>query len=214
MPHTSGFWPQGLYAITPDEADTERLLALSEAVLRGGAGALQYRNKTADTALALKQAQALRALTHRFKVPFIVNDSIECALAADADAIHVGETDPPISELRASIGRRMRIGASCYGSFERAAAVIAEGADYIAFGGFYPSRVKKYPVTTPLDTLTKARRYGVPVVAIGGITAENALPMIKAGADAVGVISGIYSAADPEAAARKIAALFAGSTGP
>lgn len=201
-------WPRGLYAITPDEADTQRLLVLSEATLRGGASALQYRNKTAGPALAIAQAQALRELTRRLRVPFVVNDSVELALASDADGIHVGETDTPIAELRASIGQRMRVGASCYGSLERAAAAVAAGADYIAFGGFFPSRVKKYPVTTSLDTLTKARRLGVPVVAIGGITADNALPLIQAGADAVAVISGIYSAADPEAAARAIVALF------
>jgi thiamine-phosphate pyrophosphorylase len=206
---TRAAWIHGLYAVTPDEADTARLLALSGAILRGGACALQYRNKTATRELALEQAQALRALAREFNVPFAVNDSIELALACDADAIHVGESDTAVAELRASVGQRLRIGASCYGSIERAAAVVAAGADYIAFGGFYPSRVKKYPVTTPLSMLADARALGVPVVAIGGITAQNAQPLIDAGADAVAVISGVFAAPDPEAAARSIVALFA-----
>lgn len=205
-------WPTGLYAVTPDEDDTDRLLALTEAVLRGGATTLQYRHKTASRELALQQAQALRALTRQYGVWLVINDHVELARSVGADGIHVGHTDRTIAALRAELGDATCLGASCYGSLERVAEMAEAGADYVALGGFYASRVKKYPVTTPLSAIADARRHGLPVVVIGGITADNAAPLVEAGADAVAVISGLYASPDPEAAARQLSGLFRATT--
>lgn len=201
-------WPTGLYAVTPDEDDTDRLLMLTEAVLRGGATTLQYRHKTASPELAREQASALRALTRRYGAWLVINDHVDLARSVEADGIHVGHTDQSIATLRAELGNEICLGASCYGSLERVEEMVQAGADYVALGGFYASRVKKYPVTTPLSSIGEARRHGVPVVVIGGITADNAAPLVEAGADAIAVISGLYASPDPEAAARRLCSLF------
>ena len=201
-------WPTGLYAVTPDEVDTDRLLTLTEAVLRGGATTLQYRHKTATRELALEQARELRALTRRHGAWLVINDHVDLARSVEADGIHVGHTDRSIAALREELGDSMCLGASCYGSLERVAEMAEAGADYVALGGFYASRVKKYPVTTPLSAIGDARRHGLPVVVIGGITADNAAPLVEAGADAIAVISGLYATPDPEAAARRLCGLF------
>ncbi|WP_211472208.1 thiamine phosphate synthase [Collimonas humicola] len=200
---------KGLYIVTPDWDDTARLLEVSEQALQGGAALLQYRHKTADAALRQEQAEALLALCRRYQRPFIVNDYVELCLALDADGIHVGGTDASVAEVRARVGADKIVGASCYGDLQLAHAAQRAGASYVAFGGFYPSRVKKYPVTTPVDIITRANvEIALPNVVIGGMTQENAVPLIAAGADMVAAISSVYLAADPVAAARSFAALF------
>jgi thiamine-phosphate pyrophosphorylase len=200
---------KGLYIVTPDWDDTARLLEVSEQALQGGAALLQYRHKTADAALRQEQAEALLALCRRYQRPFIINDYVALCLALDADGIHVGGTDASVAEVRAQVGPDKIVGASCYGDLELAHAAQRAGASYVAFGGFYPSRVKKYPVTTPVDIVTRSKaEIALPNVAIGGMTQENAVPLITAGADMVAAISSVYLAADPVAAARSFVALF------
>ncbi|AIY39950.1 Thiamin-phosphate pyrophosphorylase [Collimonas arenae] len=200
---------KGLYIVTPDWDDTAKLLKVSEQALQGGAALLQYRHKTADAALRREQAEALLALCRRYQRPFIINDYVDLCLALDADGIHVGGTDVSVAEVRALVGPGKIVGASCYGDLQLAHAAQRAGASYVAFGGFYPSRVKKYPVTTPADIVTRSKaEIALPNVVIGGMTQENALPLIAAGADMVAAISSVYLAEDPTAAARSFVALF------
>lgn len=201
---------KGLYLVTPDWDDTDKLVAASDAGLRGGAAILQYRHKTADAALRREQAAALLALCRRHGKPFVINDYPELCVELDADGVHVGGTDAAVAEVRALVGPDRIVGASCYGSLDLARAARDAGASYVAYGGFYPSRVKKYEVTTPRDIVAQSRReIGLPSVVIGGMSGANCGVLIAQGADMVAVISSVYFTEDPEAAARELAALFA-----
>jgi len=199
----------GLYAVTPDRNDTPALLASVEAALAGGAQLLQYRNKTASPALRLTQGRALLALCWEYQVPLIINDYLDLALALDAHGLHLGADDGQLPAARARLGSGKILGASCYRSVETAMDAQQSGADYVAFGGFFPSTVKPSAVRTPLDLLPDAKwRLSVPVVAIGGITLANAPQLLAAGADSVAVISALFGAPDIRAAARGFSALF------
>lgn len=200
---------KGLYLVTPDWDDTQKMLAATEAGLRGGAALVQYRHKTADAALRREQATALQLLCRRYGRPFIVNDFIELCMELDADGVHVGGTDTAVAQVRAAVGPEKIVGASCYGSMQLARDAWQAGASYVAFGGFYPSRVKKYEVTTPPFIVSQAKaEIPLPNVVIGGMTHENAAPLVAHGADMVAAISSVYMADDPEAAARAFVALF------
>jgi thiamine-phosphate pyrophosphorylase len=200
---------KGLYLVTPDWDDTQKLLEVSEAGLRGGAALLQYRHKTADVQLRKTQAVQLQALCRRYAIPFIINDFVELCIELDADGIHVGGTDASVAQVRAAVGPTKIVGASCYGSMDLARDADRAGASYVAFGGFYPSRVKKYEVSTPPEIIVQAKaEIPLPNVVIGGMTPENAAPLVAHGTDMVAVISSVYMAADPEAAARRFAELF------
>lgn len=202
---------KGLYLVTPDWIDTGRLLEATQRALEGGAALVQYRNKTASEALREEQAAALLALCRRHGVPLVINDHLELCLRLDADGVHVGGTDAPVAAVRAALGPGRIVGASCYGQFPLALAAQEAGASYVAFGGFYPSKVKVYEVSTPPDIVVGARaRLAVPVVVIGGMTAENARPLVARGANMVAAISSVYLAEDPAAAVRKFANLFIG----
>lgn len=199
----------GLYIVTPDWDDTKKLLEVTEQALRGGAEIVQYRHKTAAPDLRREQARELMSLCCRYRKPFIINDHVELAMEVGADGIHVGGTDAAIAEVRKAVGPTKIVGASCYGDLELAKAAHAAGASYVAFGGFYPSRVKKYPVTTPVDIIAQSKSaVPLPVVVIGGMTQENAAPLVAAGTDMVAAISSVYMQDDPEAAARRFADLF------
>lgn len=199
----------GLYIVTPDWDDTDQLLSVTEQALLGGAALVQYRHKFADAALRETQALALQTLCRRYGVPFIINDFVELCLAIQADGVHVGGTDASVAEVRRQVGSDLIVGASCYGDLPLALAAQAAGASYVAFGGFYPSRVKKYPVTTPVSILSDAQPLvHVPNVVIGGMTVDNARPLVAAGATMVAAISSVYNAHDPCRAAQEFVALF------
>ena len=191
---------QGLYLVTPNWDDTARLLDLSEQALAAaakqqGIALLQYRHKEAGPALRREQAAALLALCRRYGVPFIVNDHVDLCVEIGADGVHVGGTDADVAAVRAQLGPDRLIGASCYGDLARALAAQDAGASYVAFGGFYPSRVKKYDVTTKPDILDAAREaIRVPTVVIGGMTPQNAAPLVARGAAMVAAISSVYQA--------------------
>jgi thiamine-phosphate pyrophosphorylase len=200
---------RGLYGVTPDEVDTQLLLARVRAALAGSMRLLQYRNKVADAALRHAQASALCALCHEYGAALIVNDHVDLALEVDADGVHLGGEDGSLSTARAKIGPHKLLGASCYRNLENGAAAIAAGADHIAFGSFFKSSVKPSAIRSPFSLLTEARRiYKVPVVAIGGITPDNAPLLIDAGAESVAVITALFGAADITAAARRFNTLF------
>jgi thiamine-phosphate pyrophosphorylase len=200
---------RGVYLVTPDWDDTQQLLEITESALRGGAALVQYRHKTADPSLRREQAECLLALCRTYRRPFIINDHVDLCLALDADGIHVGGTDESVAQVRAAVGPEKIVGASCYGSLQLAQDAYRDGASYVAFGGFYPSRVKKYPVSTALDIVAQGKKnVPLPLVVIGGMTRDNAAPLVAQGADMVAVISSIYLAGNPETAAREFAALF------
>lgn len=200
---------KGLYLVTPDWDDTERLVTISEQGIRGGAGLLQYRHKTADAALRLEQATALLKLCRRFTVPLIINDHLDLCIAIDADGVHVGGTDASVASMRAHLGPSKIVGASCYGDLQLARDAQASGASYLAFGGFYPSRVKKYAVTTSPDIITTAlAEFTVPLCVIGGMTPMNSRALIDRGAHMVAAISSVYSAEEPQLAASEFANMF------
>ena len=199
----------GLYAVTPDIADTPALIVVAEAALAGGARLLQYRNKQAPATLRLAQARALHALCRKYRVPLVVNDYLDLALAVDAEGVHLGAEDGSLAVARAQLGPARILGASCYDRIELALEAERIGADYVAFGSFFPSSVKPGAVRAPLALLRNAkRRLSIPVVAIGGITLDNAPGLIAAGADGVAVISALFDADDVGVAARRFSALF------
>lgn len=200
---------RGLYLITPNWNDTERLLASTEAALRGGAALVQYRHKDADATLRLEQASALLALCRRHGRPLVINDHLELCMHLDADGVHLGGADLGIGHARRLLGPDKIVGASCYGQLTLARAAQLAGASYAAFGGFYPSPVKKYDFVTEPTLLDTARaELALPIVVIGGMTPENAAPLVARGADMVAAITSVYGEADPEGAARRFGSLF------
>jgi thiamine-phosphate pyrophosphorylase len=193
----------GLYALTPDLLDSDELFERVAAAVAGGAAAVQYRNKLASPPLQRAQALVLRDLCSASNAIFIVNDDVDLAYAVDADGVHLGRDDATIAHARRRLGRTAIIGASCYDSLDRAKDAVAAGADYIAFGSFFPSLTKPDAVRAEASLLTAAKsRWNVAVVAIGGITAAAAPALIDAGADALAVISAVFDASDVSAAAK------------
>ena len=189
----------GLYAITPDAGDSraliERVRVAMQASAPRGWAALQYRNKHAGAAQREAEARELAALCREHGVPLIVNDDVDLALAVGADGVHLGRGDGDLAAARARMGNRL-LGASCYDSLVSARRAIAAGADYVAFGSVFPSPTKPDAVRAPLSLFGQARALGVPLVAIGGITLENATEVIRAGADCIAVISALFDAPD------------------
>ncbi len=199
----------GLYAITPDLADTDDLLYRVRAVIAGGARILQYRNKTASHELRLTQARALQSLCAARDIPLIINDHLDVALAVDAAGLHLGGDDGDLAAARARLGPGKLLGASCYNRLELAEAAVAAGADHVAFGSFFASSVKPDAVRPAMDLVTNAKKsLAVPIVGIGGITPGNAPQLLSAGIDAIAVISAVFAAPDIEAAAREFQSLF------
>ncbi len=202
---------RGLYAVTPDLDDTAELAARVAAAIAGGACAIQYRNKMADTATRRTQAAALARVQAAHGALLIVNDDAEIAAAIGADGVHIGEHDASVTAARELVGPDRLVGVSCYDDFERAQAAVVMGADYVAFGSFFASSVKPGARKASVELLSRARTLGVPVVAIGGIDADNAAELVRAGADALAVISAVFGEPtldDVEIAARTLARLF------
>lgn len=198
---------RGLYAITPDGADRDRLLQLAARALEGGTRLLQYRNKSAAPAQRLAEARALMALSARHGAKLIVNDDLALALEVKAHGLHLGRDDGELAAARAAFPGLL--GASCYDSLDLAKRAASAGADYIAFGSVFPSSTKPGAVRAPLSLFTAARTLGLPMVAIGGITLANAPELVRAGADCLAVISSLFDAPDVAAAARAFNQLYA-----
>lgn len=202
-------WPRrGLYAITPDDPDTVRLTARVETVLLAGAHWLQYRNKGADAHLRERQALALLPICRRHGVPLIVNDDWRLAARIGADGAHLGEDDGQLAAARAALGEQALLGASCYDRLDLARAAAATGASYVAFGAFFVSSTKPQARRAAPGLLAQSAILGLPRVAIGGITPDNARSLVEAGADLLAVISGVFDAPDPAAAVRAYLSCF------
>ena len=205
-------WPhgrkvRGLYLITPDVHDTAQLCDRVRVVI-GAAALLQYRNKSADAALRREQIAALLPICRAAGVPLIVND--DCALAKElgADGAHLGQDDGGLRAARELLGDAAILGATCHGDLALAAIAAAAGANYLAFGAFFPSPTKPGAPRAPLEVLRASARFNLPRVAIGGITLDNAPLLVAAGADLLAVISGVFDAPDPAAAAQGYRACF------
>ena len=196
---------RGLYAITPDIADTAELARRVEQALKAGVALLQYRNKAISKDKRLLQARELAPLARGYGVPFIVNDDVDIALAVGANGAHLGKDDGDIAAARAQLSGRI-VGTSCYADLEKAKAAVRAGADYVAFGSVFPSPTKPQAVRAPLSLF--GHDLGVPLCAIGGITIEKAPQLVAAGASLLAVISDLFEAPDIAARAAQYRRLF------
>jgi thiamine-phosphate pyrophosphorylase len=194
---------RGLYAITPETLERDELVRRVARALEGGIVALQYRRKKRAS---LEEARALARMCRAGKAWFILNDDV--AFPADADGVHLGRDDGDLAAARAKLPEKI-LGASCYDSLDAARSAVAAGADYVAFGSVFASTTKPGAVRAPLSLFGEAKRLGVPLVAIGGITVENAPALLEAGADALAVVSDLFDAPDVAARARAYGKLFA-----
>ncbi len=198
---------RGLYAIT--DGPRNDLFIVAEQALRGGAQWLQYRDKTHDLIRRQSEASALCQLCHQHGAKFIVNDDIALACTISADGVHLGKDDQSIDAARTNLGEGAIIGVSCYDSMNRARAAKAAGADYIAFGAFFPSPTKPQAARAIPALLRESAQLGLPRVAVGGITEDNAPQLVAAGADWLAVISALFQASNVYATAQHFAQLYA-----
>lgn len=203
------FPPRGLYAITPDHLGDTALLLAVELALEGGATAVQYRDKQRTAEQKTTMARQLQSLCHSKNVPLIINDDPQLAKAVGADGVHLGRDDGSIEQARSILGNQAIIGVSCYGDLLRAIEAEQSGASYVAFGRFFPSHTK--PDAKPVDPgiLKQAKTsIHVPVVAIGGISADNGAALIEAGADLLACVDSVFGCSDIEHCARTLQTLF------
>ena len=200
----------GVYAVTDcQNLDSVQLIDVTEKILQAGIAMLQYRDKGSDQEQRTYRANRLRKLCAAYQIPFIVNDDLELARSVRADGIHIGRDDTSPTHAREQLGADTIIGISCYNSLDNALLARDHGADYVAFGSFFPSPTKPDAVRAMPELLTQAREMiDIPLVAIGGITLENGGILINSGADMLAIISGIYGQANPEQVTRSYNQLF------
>ena len=201
----------GLYGITDATLmpDTQTMLNACEAAIAGGMKVLQYRDKSNNSAHRLDQASALRALCKSHNCIFLINDDVELALSCKADGVHLGQKDGSLTEARQRLGKTAIIGQTCHDQLELAIRAQAEGANYVAFGAFFPSNTKPGASPAPLSLLSTARaQLSVPMVAIGGLSVDNATQVIAAGADMTAVVHALFAAQDIRTRAEQFSRLF------
>lgn len=208
-------FPRGLYGVSPDWDDTDRLLDALEAAAAGGMKAFQLRRKTAAPETMVEQARRVVQRCRELGVLSIINDDWRLAALVEADGVHLGRDDGSLTDARVALGPGRIIGCSCYNEPARAERAMQADVDYVAFGSMFLSGVKPDAVRALPTHLQQARHIveaaegpRPAVVAIGGITPENADAVVAAGADSIAVISGVFLAPDIEAAARQCAVLF------
>ena len=201
---------RGLYAITDERLMQESdFLSSAEQALLGGARLIQYRDKTTDTEKHLHQASALKQLCEQTGSLLIINDDIELAGVVQADGVHLGKDDSSINQARQQLGADAIIGVSCYNQLDLASDAEKSGADYIAFGAFFPSTTKPEARTASLELLKMAKQQlQIPVCTIGGITADNANILIEQGADMTAIITDLFASDDIQKTASQITQLF------
>ncbi|MCY1398923.1 Thiamine-phosphate synthase [compost metagenome] len=200
---------RGLYAITDSQLLAGKFLPYVEAALDGGVTLLQYRDKSSDQARRLREAEALRSLCERYKTQLIINDDAELAARLGV-GVHLGQTDGPLTPARTLLGRQAIIGSTCHGQLELAEQAASEGATYVAFGRFFNSNTKPGAPAASLELLDQARaRLKLPIAVIGGITLDNARPLIDHGADLLAVIHALFSADSTQEVTRRARAFNA-----
>ena len=180
----------GLYLITDNNLETAKLLSVVEAALKGQTKIIQYRDKSTDSQKRLREAQALKQLCDTYQAELIINDDVALAEAVGA-GVHLGRGDGSIAAARQRLGADKIIGATCHNSLIFAQQAADEGASYLAFGAFFPSVTKPNAALADVGILQSAQQFNLPIVAIGGITLENAAPLMKAGAHCVAVVHDI-----------------------
>ncbi len=209
MKLVKGFCLHGLYGITPNNLSNEILIERIELALLHGLKILQYRNKGKDVRNQVKQASAIKILCQKYNVPLIINDNVDIALEVNAEGLHIGKDDVSLNIAREKLGDDVLIGVSCYGNLKLAEESIKLGADYVAFGSFFKSLTKPDAPTIDENILQMAReKLRCPIVAIGGITPENGLKLVKNGADMLAVINTLFSTHSYKEGAKKMAQLF------
>lgn len=208
----NAFPQRGLYAITDhDSGPDTHFLTRCTAAIAGGAVALQFRDKTSTQSRRSVRARMLNVLCQEQHIPLIINDDIELARHIGAAGVHLGRDDSSLAQARDRLGANAIVGVSCYNDLARAHTAAAQGASYIAFGRFFVSQTKPEASLAKPQILIQAReQLSIPIVAIGGITPENGLELINAGAGLLAVIKGVFGATDPAGAARAFTNLFAG----
>jgi thiamine-phosphate pyrophosphorylase len=202
--------PRGLYAVTDSTlTPAAHIVDAVARAIQGGAVMVQYRDKGHDFERRAWEAQDLLSMCRSLRVPLIINDDVELAAHIGADGVHLGTDDAVVTHARDLLGAEAIIGVSCYNELKRADHAVAIDADYVAFGSFFPSLTKPAAARATPELLREAKqRIKVPVVAIGGITPDNAPELVEAGADLLAVISGVFAASDIRAAAEQYAALY------
>jgi thiamine-phosphate pyrophosphorylase len=200
-----------LYLITPPAFELASFSRALEDALQGGdVAAVQLRLKDVSDADILRIGAALKPIVQDAGAAFILNDRPDLAAKLDADGVHVGQEDASYAQARAAMGRDKIVGVTCHDSRHLAMQAAEAGADYVAFGAFYPTRTKD-PKTSASPELLEiwSETTETPCVAIGGITVENAEPLVRAGADFLAVSAGVWKHPDcPRAAAAAFDALF------
>lgn len=201
---------QGLYAIADMKyIGAPDFLDRVQAVLLAGVPLIQYRDKINGRGVRTRIAQRLRQLTQKHRSLLIINDDVELARAVDADGVHLGKDDRGIREARERLGADKIIGASCYDGYGNAVEAAANGASYIAFGSFFDSATKPSAPRADLDLIVRAKQeMDVPVCAIGGITQENVMPLLDAGADMIAVIRSLFATPSPARSVQEYQALL------
>jgi thiamine-phosphate pyrophosphorylase len=201
---------RGIYAITdPTLLADDKLDRYVDAALQGGIKMLQYRNKSADHGLRVKEAMRLQTLCQRYDIPLLINDDIQLCLAVGAAGVHLGQKDSTLREARRLLGGDAIIGITCYNNIEAARRAQTEGASYVAFGRFFPSRTKPDAAPATPQVLSAAKeQLQIPLVAIGGVNAENGASLIAAGADMLAVIDYLFSTPAVASRARELSKLF------
>ena len=203
------FTIKGLYAITPDSADLNTLIQKTKSAIEGGAFMVQYRSKIQDRDVKIQQCAAILRLCREYEIPCIVNDDVDMCRILEADGVHLGEKDDNIAEVRHILGEDAIIGSSCYDQLDRAKSAQKEGASYVAFGAMFPTSTKPNAPRATLALLKEAKReIQIPIVAIGGITVNNAHDVIKTGIDAIAVINSLYEAKSIKETAETFAKMF------
>lgn len=203
-----------LYAVT-DRAwlGGRRLEEDVERAIRGGATFIQIREKALGDAAFLEQAKAIKAVTDRYGVPFVVNDNVAIAKAVGADGVHVGQDDMEAGDVRAQLGPDKIIGVSVR-TVEQALLAEERGADYLGVGAVFPTATKQDASEVSFETLREiCEAVSIPIVAIGGISRENVTQLAGSGIDGVAVVSAIFAAEDIEKAAAELAANLRGMIG-
>ena len=185
-----------LYLITPPDFDPAAFSpALDAALGAGDVACLQLRLKGADDAKIAAAIAALKPIAHRHDVAFILNDRADLAAQHDCDGVHIGQEDGTYADARAAMGKDRIVGVTCHASKDLAFEAAEAGADYVAFGAFFPSTTKTAPKShaTPELLESWSSFVTVPCVAIGGITPENCVPLVKAGADFLAVSGAVWN---------------------
>jgi thiamine-phosphate pyrophosphorylase len=197
-----------LLLVTDHCDDVAAFCSTIESAVRSGVSMVQLREKTADSRNFYQLALQVQQITRQYKLPLIINDRLDIALAVDADGVHVGQEDLPVAVVRRLLGPDKIIGATA-ATVAAALHAEAEGADYIGSGAMFPTLTKPGKPVLPMSVLAQIKQaVQVPVVAIGGITADNLLALKNTGVDGIAVVSAIMNSTDPAAATQEILSLW------